>query len=684
MKIKIQTKIISGFIIIILIATIFFYISINSNKKSLEESIGLQSLFLAQESLQKAEREIYSKIEIFQEYSHDTALQEAVLASNKEFKNLTNISEYINQKDSEWISAQESRITEFMQKILENELSLELKEKTNFWEEEYKYPIYAEVFVTNKYGANIAQTGKTSDYYQADEIWWQKAKEQELYIGELEYDTSAKAFSLPIAIKIHDENNNFIGTIKVVLDIRNTINLLKEIEITRKIDYPLHLKLLTNDKKLIYATGKYTILKNMSKSELYDRVKGNQGSFIIIEKYESETKKELIAYVISKKSPDLKSLGWTLFLEHELIQIFEPINIMKRNLIILVIILSLTGAIITILISYSISKPVSKLKKASFEIAKGNLNHEINIKSSDEIGDLAKSFTEMTKNLKLYQQKLIQSEKQKGKGLEIEVVKKTKQLNEQLQDLNNTKTAILNIMEDMSHANEDLKALDKAKSNFLNMISHELKTPLTALIAHLEVIDDMKSELPKAELKSLEAIRRNANNLQMLIVNILEIARMESGKFELTKGEVNIQNSINNLISRLEILAKQKNLPIIPKVGKLPLINADENRINEILNNLTTNAIKFTEKGTITISAIKKGNFIEISVKDTGVGIPKDKIKNLFRKFYQVDASLSRRYGGTGLGLSITRQLIESHGGKIWVKSDKGKGATFTFTLPIK
>lgn len=200
----------------------------------------------------------------------------------------------------------------------------------------------------------------------------------------------------------------------------------------------------------------------------------------------------------------------------------------------------------------------------------------------------------------------------------------------------------------------------------------------------LDILNDMKSNITKEELNSLEAIRRNANNLKILISNILEISRMESGKFELTKIDINLEKMIKDVSEELMILANQKDLKIITKIERIPRIHADDSRIREIMNNLLTNAIKFTEKGSIIISAKVKGESIEISVKDTGVGIPKDKIENLFQKFYQVDSSISRRYGGTGLGLSITKQIVEAHGGKIKVESIEKKGTSFIFTLPIK
>jgi len=231
---------------------------------------------------------------------------------------------------------------------------------------------------------------------------------------------------------------------------------------------------------------------------------------------------------------------------------------------------------------------------------------------------------------------------------------------------------------------ERMKEMDIAKTNFLNMVSHELKTPITAIFAHLDVIGDMKANLNEQELKSIVAIKRNSNNLRMLIENILEISRVETGRFELVIEKINLKDIIENVINDMNILAEQKGLKVVSKVNSVPIIKADSLRIKEVLTNLINNAIKFTEKGSITLTADRQGKSVLVSIKDTGIGIPEDKIKDLFKKFYQINPEESRKLGGTGLGLSISKQIIEMHNGKMNVESILGKGSTFSFTLPIK
>jgi signal transduction histidine kinase len=230
---------------------------------------------------------------------------------------------------------------------------------------------------------------------------------------------------------------------------------------------------------------------------------------------------------------------------------------------------------------------------------------------------------------------------------------------------------------------ERMRETDEAKTNFLNIVSHEMKTPLTAINAHLGVLDDLKGNLNEQELLSLEAIKRNNYFLKILIDNILELSRIESGKFELNMSKINLARVIKEVKSNLEILSEKKGLQLILDVGKLPEILADEMRIREILNNLISNSIKFTDKGWIKVKAERRDNHVVIKIIDSGVGIQKDKIDNLFQKFYQINSSIGRRFGGTGLGLAITKQLIELQGGKIKVESTYGKGSTFSVLLPI-
>lgn len=327
---------------------------------------------------------------------------------------------------------------------------------------------------------------------------------------------------------------------------------------------------------------------------------------------------------------------------------------------------------------YNLSEEVKKVSESTSQKKK------VSEKGDNEITNLAHSINDMLSDLDASEKEI----KLNSKELEKEksnLKNKTNELNKYVVELERTRTATVNMLEDLKETNEHLKDMDKIKSNFLNIVSHELKTPLTAIFAYLDILKDMEKNLTDDQKKGFDAIKRNSDQLKGIINNILEISRIEAGKFELIITKINPIEKIRNTLQNLKPLVERKGLKFQMEVDKnLTKMETDEQRFEEIMNNLISNAIKFTEKGSITISAKKKDKFAEFSIADTGVGVPEDKISQLFQKFYQVDASISRKFGGTGLGLSITKQLIELQGGRIWVKSVLGKGTTFFFTLPIK
>lgn len=237
--------------------------------------------------------------------------------------------------------------------------------------------------------------------------------------------------------------------------------------------------------------------------------------------------------------------------------------------------------------------------------------------------------------------------------------------------------------QELRKANADLKVSDEIKNNFLNMISHELKTPLTAVSAHLQILQSPQGKFSEQYQKSIAAIERNTGSLHLLIENLLETSRIDANKLELNISRVDLRELIERGVANLHVLADQKGIRIVIRISPIPPVRADSLRVQEILNNLLSNAIKFTEKGSVTITAKRQKASVMVCIKDTGIGIEKRQMPHLFEKFSQIDNTIRRRYGGTGLGLTITKDLVELQGGKVRVKSRYGKGSTFSFTLPI-
>ncbi|MDW7990667.1 MAG: GAF domain-containing protein, partial [Anaerolineae bacterium] len=233
---------------------------------------------------------------------------------------------------------------------------------------------------------------------------------------------------------------------------------------------------------------------------------------------------------------------------------------------------------------------------------------------------------------------------------------------------------------------ERLKEVDRLKSQFLANMSHELRTPLNSIIGFSRVIlKGIDGPITEQQRQDLEAIYNSGQHLLGLINDILDISKIEAGKMELTFEPTDLKEIIRGVMSTAIALVKDKPIELQQSVPEnLPTIIADSRRIRQVLLNLVSNAAKFTDEGFIRVEARTEGDYVVISVSDSGIGIPPEKLPKIFEAFTQVDSSPSRKYGGTGLGLTISKSFVELHGGKIWVESELGKGSTFTFALPIQ
>ena len=236
----------------------------------------------------------------------------------------------------------------------------------------------------------------------------------------------------------------------------------------------------------------------------------------------------------------------------------------------------------------------------------------------------------------------------------------------------------------------EMREIDRLKSQFLANMSHELRTPLNSIIGFSRVIiKGIDGPVTELQQQDLTAIYNSGQHLLGLINDILDLSKIEAGKMELAFDEVNISDIVSSVLSTMSGLVKDRPIEMKRIIEpNLPTVRADAIRVRQVMINLLSNASKFTDEGNIIVEVgLHRGttghNEVRVSVKDTGPGISKRDQEKLFQAFSQVDDSPTRKTGGTGLGLSICQQLINMHGGKIWVDSDVGKGSTFHFTLPL-
>jgi len=232
------------------------------------------------------------------------------------------------------------------------------------------------------------------------------------------------------------------------------------------------------------------------------------------------------------------------------------------------------------------------------------------------------------------------------------------------------------------HDITQLKKLEQVRKDFVANISHELKTPITAIQGFAETLLEGALDDREHALKFLETIRANSERINTLVDDLMTISKIEMGVFTITKKPVEINEVVNSVMTMLEEQAKEKNLAMTLSIpSALQTINADKDRLVQILTNLVQNAIKFTDKGGITIGMSETGGKKELFVVDTGIGVPEKHISRLGERFYRVDPARSRKMGGTGLGLAIVKHLVRAHGWEMKIESTAGKGTKVRIIL---
>jgi len=242
------------------------------------------------------------------------------------------------------------------------------------------------------------------------------------------------------------------------------------------------------------------------------------------------------------------------------------------------------------------------------------------------------------------------------------------------------------LFDEIACKGRELEIASQHKSQFVANMSHELRTPLAAILGYAELIQEgFYGPLPDKALDTLTRIRSNGKLLLGLINTVLDIAKIESGQFTLNMAEYAIESVVETVRSATESLAQSKKLALKTEVAKsLPVGLGDEQRLTQVLLNLVGNAIKFTDTGEVRVTAKAVNGHFNVSVTDTGPGIPEHERARIFEQFHQVDSSLTKAKGGTGLGLAIAKQIVEMHGGRIWVESALGKGSTLQMELPTR
>ncbi len=325
----------------------------------------------------------------------------------------------------------------------------------------------------------------------------------------------------------------------------------------------------------------------------------------------------------------IPSLDWGLVSKIDTAEAFAPIVQLQRDITVLAIVFMIGIGFFGVAASRTISDPLIRLKNLAVRISEGDLDAKVLVQSTDEIGQLS---------------------------------------------------------EMMNETAEKLKEVAKEKDEFASMVTHELKTPLVPIQGFCEILKDPDSgKLNEIQTEAVDEIYKNSHELLNLIQNMLNAQKIELHQLKFNLENIDVSEYLAGRYKNLENVMKEKHIEFVNSAESGLKIKCDVGKLNEVFANIILNAVDFvSEKGRIEMGAKSDDDKVLFYVKDNGEGIPKEKIGAMFHKFYQVDTSATRKHGGSGLGLAICKGYIEGMGGKIWLESEEGKGATFFFTVPKK
>jgi len=553
---------------------------------------------------------------------------------------------YFWEMDEKWSSAAPG--DSLYQEYLENEVSAGLREILR----EHKGT--GEIFLTDKFGGLVASSGKTPDFYQADETWWQEAFRSgtgDIYVGDVEYDTSSGRWSMVIAFPIRDETGRVIGVCKSVTDIHTFLLPLENFRIGKS-----GRAVLTDERgNILFYPGTAPMSRRY---EHFGAVRGmleaDKRGLVAVSA--ADKKKIFVSLPATINNPRLLERGvrWQLMIEQDYAEVFAPLKKLMRQ--------SGTVSVLVLLIMSSIGfafggvfvVPLKKLHEATEKIAGGDMTYRIDLHTGDEIEDLAVSFNRMTQELR---RTTVSRD-----ALVAEIWERKK------------------AEEALKQYTKHVERINKELDDFTYIVSHDLKEPLRSIDAFSKFIEeDYAHKLDDNGRNYLGRIRANTIRMQDLIEDLLEISRI--GKRQDACEEVDADDLVREATLRLEYSIKEKNADIV-LIDKLPRVFGDRVRLMQVFLNLISNAVKFNDKPQprIEIGARPKGDFYEFAVKDNGPGIEERYLEKIFEIFQRL--TKKEEHEGTGAGLTIAKKIVQKHKGRIWAESRVGEGAVFYFTLP--
>ena len=721
-------KLIAGFLTIVMLIAVVAYVAVQISEEALQETIGENAQRLARKTMQEIDEAIYFRYEEMRVYADAAALAEEARRSNESYDTLANVRAFIDTTDRDWKAGKNTPVIEA---ILGSDLSDALRRYLRFYEQRYGYAVLAEMYVANKYGVVIGSTGRTSDYLQADEGWYQKAvAEEDFWVGDVEYDESSDTFAIDIVANLHDEDGNFAGIFKGVLnveDIKITITRMQarspfesmtpylvnsnglvlfsgldpdqkpygrdakihefgeDVSHRRSVAQAIDGKdgfLVSVEKRHGGDAGLHEVGEDVShRGSAAQAIDGKDGFPVSAEVRPTGEEKLLSAFSPSSGFREFKGLGWALIVEYETGEILGPVTKVKNFLLLISLISVVVALAVAVFVARSISIPIRRLTEAAEGISTGDMDARIDeVEGRDETGRLATAFNRMGAKLK-----------KSHEGLEQRVRERTAELEQ-------TKSGLEIEIGQRRRAEETLarQARELARSNqelqqFAYAASHDLQEPLRKVSAFGDLLVTSEAEgLTERGRDYLRRMRDAATRMKTLINDILRLSRITTQAQPFVA--VDLSKVAREVVADLEVRIEETGGRV--DVMDIPTIEADPIQMRQLIQNLIGNALKFHRSGEAPVVTVRgsllngqtngvhpEEETLRLTVEDNGIGFDETYLDRIFTVFQRLHGR--GEYDGSGVGLAVCRKIVQRHSGTITARSEPGRGSTFVTTLPV-
>jgi signal transduction histidine kinase len=688
-----------------------FYTS-NASQRSLKDAIRQTAVARAVGIMDEIDRSINDRIADWVSFNQDSPVQAALIESNANFGTMTDIEAYVDEEDRLWRAAPQDSPTSLSKEIFDAKLSSGLRAKIDRLTEANGYPVFPEVFVTNLHGVNIAQTNRTSDYRQNDEEWWIQALQQGFHVSDVHFDESAGVHSTDICLRIDDSHGHALGVMKAVFNIRNAIDIIDSRSDKTENGYEQDVILFTSTRQIVHASGRVESLGGDGSHYFTGIDLPANKDIALAERIDSNTRESYLStYVRSKGYGKFSGLGWTLLFEHRLQEVFRPVVRLRRKIFLFAALATLLILAINGLVSFSFSYRLRRLAAATTTLGEGDLDASVSEKGSDEIAVVCRSFNSMARQLK----RATRCMTEQTHALE----EKNHRLNQEIADRVAAENQRNTMEIHLRHA-QKMESIGQLSAG----IAHEINTPTQfigdnirflkdsfndlqgvldvygrlmqaakSIDSHPEAVAEaeekagkadlayLREEIPKAITQSLDGVERVAR----IVGSLKDFSHPASDTKTPTDLNRAIASTVNVSTNEWKYVATIQT-EFDPTLPPVPCFPGDINQVflNMIVNSAhaIADVVKSTprEKGTITITTGHDNDWAEITISDTGTGIPPEALSRIFDPFFTTKAVGK----GTGQGLAISHAIIvERHKGSIDVQSQVGTGTTFVIRLPL-